>query len=49
MCDRTAVLKNGNVCETNKTERIFTNPKNSYTKELLKLMPKISQLSNIFN
>ena len=44
MCDRTAVLKNGNVCETNKTERIFTNPKNSYTKELLKLMPKIESI-----
>ena len=41
MCDRTAVLKNGRVCETNETERIFNNPQDSYTRELLELMPKI--------
>ena len=44
MCDRTTVLKNGMVCETNDTERIFTSPKHSYTKELLKLMPKIESI-----
>ena len=44
MCDRTSVLKNGVVCETNDTESIFIKPKNSYTKELLKLMPKIESM-----
>ena len=44
MCDRTTVLKNGKVCETNTTERIFKNPQNSYTKELLELMPKIESI-----
>ena len=44
MCDRTTVLKNGMVCETNDTEKIFINPKHSYTKELLKLMPKIESI-----
>ena len=44
MCDRTIVLKNGNVCETNDTEKIFISPKHSYTKELLKLMPKIETI-----
>ena len=44
MCDRTSVLKNGVVCETNDTESIFIKPKNSYTKELLKLMPKIESI-----
>ena len=40
MCDRTTVLKNGKVCETDFTENIFKKPKHSYTKELLDLMPK---------
>ena len=44
MCDRTTVLKNGIVCETNDTEKIFISPKHSYTKELLKLMPKIESI-----
>ena len=44
MCDRTTVLKNGIVCETNDTEKIFISPKHSYTKELLKLMPKIETI-----
>ena len=44
MCDRTSVLKNGVVCETNDTESIFIKPKHSYTKELLKLMPKIESI-----
>ena len=44
MCDRTTVLKNGKVCETDVTENIFNNPKHSYTKELLDLMPKIEAI-----
>ncbi len=44
MCDRTTVLKNGEVCETDVTENIFNKPKHSYTKELLDLMPKIEAI-----
>ena len=35
MCDRIAVLKNGNLCEVEKTETLFNNPKHNYTKELI--------------
>ena len=44
MCDRIAVLKKGSICEINQTENIFINPKNIYTKELLRLMPKIDSI-----
>ena len=44
MCDRTTVLKNGVVCETSETEKIFNKPKHPYTKELLNLMPKIESI-----
>ena len=45
MCDRIAVLKNGNLCEVEKTEILFNNPKHNYTKELIKLMPKIESIN----
>ena len=44
MCDRIAVLKKGSICEINQTENIFNNPKHHYTKELLRLMPKIESV-----
>ncbi|MDC0215912.1 ABC transporter ATP-binding protein [Candidatus Pelagibacter sp.] len=44
MCDRIAVLKNGKLCEISKTEELFKNPSHDYTKELLKLMPKIESI-----
>ncbi len=44
MCDRIAVLKKGTICEINQTENIFNNPKHYYTKELLRLMPKIESI-----
>ena len=44
MCDRVAILKKGCICEINQTESIFNNPKNLYTKELLRLMPKIESV-----
>ena len=46
MCDRIAVLKNGKICEISKTEELFKNPSHNYTKELLKLMPKIESIYN---
>ena len=46
MCDRIAVLKNGKLCEISNTEDLFVKPKHDYTKELLKLMPKIESIYN---
>lgn len=44
MCNRIVVLKNGKVCEINETEALFNKPDHEYTKELIKLMPKIESL-----
>ena len=44
MCNRIVVLKNGLVCESNETESLFNNPQHDYTKQLIKLMPKIESL-----
>jgi len=46
MCDRIAVLKNGELCEIAPTEELFVKPTHSYTKELLTLMPKIESIFN---
>ena len=46
MCDRIAVLKNGELCEVAPTEDLFIKPKHNYTKELLNLMPKIESIYN---
>ncbi len=44
MCDRIGVLRDGKLCEVSKTEQLFLNPKDDYTKELLHLMPKIESI-----
>ncbi len=44
MCNRIVVLKNGSVCETKETEELFNNPEHHYTKELIRLMPKIESI-----
>ena len=44
MCNRIVVLKNGLVCESNNTESLFNNPQHNYTKQLIRLMPKIETL-----
>ncbi|MDC0057912.1 ABC transporter ATP-binding protein [Pelagibacteraceae bacterium] len=44
MCNRIIVLKNGIVCESNDTEKLFNNPTHKYTKELINLMPKIESI-----
>ncbi|MDC1485355.1 ABC transporter ATP-binding protein [Pelagibacteraceae bacterium] len=46
MCDRIAVLRNGKLCEVSTTEELFTNPSHEYTKQLLRLMPKIESIYN---
>ena len=37
---------NGKICEISETEGLFNNPSHDYTKELLKLMPKIESIYN---
>ena len=46
MCDRIGVLKDGKLCEVSNTEDLFLKPTNEYTKELLRLMPKIESIYN---
>ena len=46
MCDRIGVLKDGKLCEVSNTENLFLSPQNEYTKELLRLMPKIESIYN---
>ena len=44
MCDRIGVLKDGKLCEVTTTEDLFIKPQHEYTKELLRLMPKIESI-----
>jgi len=44
MCDRIGVLKDGKLCEVTTTEELFVKPQHEYTKELLRLMPKIESI-----
>ena len=46
MCDRIGVLRNGKLCEVSNSEELFENPNHEYTKELLRLMPKIETIYN---
>ena len=41
MCDRVAVMKDGEIVETGTTEEIFENPKHPYTKKLLNALPRL--------
>ena len=44
MCDRIGVLRDGKLCEITNTEDLFVKPQHEYTKELLRLMPKIESI-----
>ncbi len=46
MCDDIGVLRNGKLYEVSETEELFKNPNHEYTKELLRLMPKIETIYN---
>lgn len=41
LCDRIAIMKDGEIVEINSTEEIFNNPRHPYTKTLLAAIPKI--------
>lgn len=43
MCDRVAVMQNGEIVETGRTEKIFTSPTHPYTKKLLYALPKLNE------
>ncbi|MBO0588643.1 ABC transporter ATP-binding protein [Sporosarcina sp. E16_8] len=43
MCDRVAVMKDGEIVETGTTEEIFDNPKHPYTKKLLNALPRLDE------
>ncbi|MEM9707707.1 MAG: ABC transporter ATP-binding protein [Pseudomonadota bacterium] len=45
MCDRVAVVRNGKMVELSPTDELFKSPKSEYTKELLRLMPRLDGLS----
>jgi peptide/nickel transport system ATP-binding protein len=46
MCDRVGVMKQGQLVELQETEKLFTDPQHDYTAQLLKLMPRLAQLSS---
>ena len=43
MCDRIAVMRYGEIVEVAETENLFKKPQHSYTKSLIKLMPKFEK------
>lgn len=47
MCDRVAVMKDGEIVETGTTEEIFENPKHPYTKKLLHALPKLNEKKKV--
>ncbi len=47
LCDRIVVMHDGSVVETGRTEEIFCNPKEDYTRELIKAIPKLEKLKDI--
>lgn len=47
MCDRVAVMKDGEIVETGTTEEIFDNPKHPYTKKLLHALPKLNEKKKV--
>ena len=48
MCDRVVVLKNGCVCEEADTETLFEAPGHPYTRELMRLVPRLDAVVRRF-
>jgi len=42
ICDRIAILHNGEIAECGTTDQIFTNPQHEYTQKLMAAMPRIA-------
>lgn len=47
LCDRVVVMHDGSMVETGRTEEIFRNPKEDYTRELVEAIPKLEKLKDI--
>jgi len=45
MCDKIAVMRNGQICEIAPTEQLFEAPQHAYSRHLLDLMPKMDLLA----
>ena len=43
LCGRVVVMQNGRLVEEGNTEKIFADPKEDYTKELIAAIPKIER------
>ena len=43
ICDRIAILHEGQIVETGRTEQVLTNPRHEYTQRLMAAMPKMPQ------
>ena len=41
MCDRIAVMREGEICELAPTDELFEQPRHAYTRELPRLMPRL--------
>ena len=48
MCDRVVVMKDGRVCETAETETLFEAPAHPYTRELMRLVPRLETVHRRF-
>jgi len=44
ICDRVAILHEGQIVETGETTRVLTNPQHAYTQRLMAAMPKMPRL-----
>ena len=44
MCDRIAVMRNGQICEIAEAETLFEAPAHEYSRHLLDLMPRMDLL-----
>ena len=43
ICDRIAILHEGQIVETGSTEQVLTSPRHEYTQRLMAAMPKMPQ------
>jgi peptide/nickel transport system ATP-binding protein len=44
MCDRVVVMKDGRICESAATETLFEAPAHPYTRELMRLVPRLETI-----
>jgi peptide/nickel transport system ATP-binding protein len=44
MCDRVSIMRYGEILETAESEQFFEHPENTYSAELLNLMPRFDNI-----